>query len=230
MKLIVVLLILFLNLQKSFGNILAPKGFYELIKVEGDLNQDNKSDLVFVWVSCKVDQCDELDSENPPKILSEVYLGEKSKGKYIRLDQSTGLVCFRCGGVKGSTFVGDLEITKKGIIEVSYEGGSRWAWNHVLKWRIDKSKKLTLIGSTYRNYDTANESESNGIYDSNSKGSLTFVDINYSTKNIDYTFINDKLKEQKAGCRLESKYIAPTFAKFNFTEFEAGNGHCLRRK
>lgn len=217
-----------LSAVSAVAKINSPKGFYEYSRQEGDLNGDKKSDVVVVWTSCRNEECGALDEEHPPKIITEVYLRESGKDGFKLLDKSEGLVCFRCGGVKGGDFVGDLSLNKKGILEVSYFGGSRWTWQYLMKWRLDKKNKFSLIGSTYTSTDTAMEIEGNSSFDSDSTGNLLKSDINYSTRQIEYSFVNKKLKAQTGRCQLKPDYHVPEFSQFKYGDFKTGDDHCPR--
>lgn len=86
--------------------------------------------------------------------------------------------------------LGDPEIKKNGILSFSYEGGSRWTWSHVLKWRMNANEKLQLIGSTTNSVDTLIEP---GNWAEDSIGDKVSSDVNYSTKKAEIEIIDKKL-------------------------------------
>src|SRR3954471_10387226 len=70
--------------------------------------------------------------------LLVVFLGGPD-GKLRLHTQVPKAVCVGCGGAKGSfdSVLGELSITPKGVLVVTYEGGSREMWTATYKWRHD---------------------------------------------------------------------------------------------
>jgi hypothetical protein len=73
--------------------------------------------------------------------------------------ESAGAICLGCGGPKAviGEPLGELSI-QKGILWISYKGGSRGSWSDTYKWRFDKKKNdFRLIGRTLLDEDVLRE-------------------------------------------------------------------------
>jgi hypothetical protein len=211
----------FFYVRPLYSQIVAPNGFFEYTKTTGDLNKDKIEDAVVVFINCKSNECDEKPESN--KIITQVYV---SKNKNLKLiSSSEGAVCYRCGGIKGDTFVGQPEIQKNSILNFTYEGGSRWMWNHILKWRLDRQDKLQLIGSSMSSFDTIIEP---GTWAEDSIGNKVSSDINYNTKRANIEIIDKNLKPKKIRCQLKADFKTPEFELFKFEDFQDGTETCSK--
>ncbi len=136
------------------------RGFSVFEKVAGDLNGDGVVDYVAtLWKN---------HLRTAPVV---VYFGN-GKGDFILQTKAPVANCFWCGGMKGTPNepIGRLSINNKGILVMTFKGGSREVWTDVLKWRFDKKQKeFFLIGETYTSVDNFGEEPTER------------TDINYST-------------------------------------------------
>lgn len=98
---------------------------------------------------------------------------------------------------------GDLAISK-GLLLISYQGGSREAFSDVLKWRYDsKKRKFILIGETNQDTDTIGDEPTDRI------------DINYATMTM----------ERRVGRRKKSCSVPAAFRTLELTSFDYEGKH-----
>lgn len=193
----------------------------EFQSVEGHLTKDEAKDKVSISSPCG--ECEDWDKEENPKLGFTVTLNRTGK-KPLMLD-SPGALCFRCGGVKGVAITGRPEITKGKILEISYNGGSRQYWSHLVKWRFDEaSESLQLIGYTASVVDTLQE-DPNDFADDRI-GELISMDINYRTRKVEKKVIGKNRKPKLFKCTLPADYKIPTFSDFKYEEFDSGGDLC----
>ena len=106
--------------------------------------------------------------------------------------------------------MGSPSISAKGILNVTYEGGSREAWTVVFKWRYDvKTGHFILIGETRQNRDTLSD---NGEMP---PGEVSAEDINYSSGKM----IRTISKGGTQHCRVKPALRAINLAGFDFETF-----------
>jgi hypothetical protein len=137
-------------------------------RVEGDLDGDGQRDTVVVLKRIR-------SPESPEGALA-VYLALRD-GRLALHTKAPRAVCTGCGGVKvdPDAVVGEPAITSKGILTLTYAGGSREMWSFTTKWRLDRSSnRFLLIGDTYDVVDTIAEGP-------DTSGDVSHEDINYST-------------------------------------------------
>jgi hypothetical protein len=118
----------------------------------GDLNGDGKPDFAAI-----LSKPAEATDENGQALLI-VYLND-GKGGYKLHTKSAKAICVGCGGPKAAMGepLGELAISR-GLLHITYEGGSREVFEDELKWRLDaKKNKFLLIGETRRVTDTVGE-------------------------------------------------------------------------
>ncbi len=160
----------------------------------GDLNGDGVKDAAAVLM------LEPKDEEDSGSALLAVLFGE---GKDFKLHaQSGGAICMNCGGAKApqDTPLGKIAITDKGILTISYFGGSRTIFDVTTKWRYDKGyNRITLIGETRIITDTMGE------YDTE-----TF-DINYATMKME-----KRVGKQKKSCAVPKEMANQEISGFDY--------------
>lgn len=146
-------------------------GWTVVRKASGDLNGDGVADLAVTLQKPAPGQ----GEDGRYKALLAVFLS--GQGGKLRLHTRAGkAVCVGCGGPKApfDEALGDLSISAKGVLVVTYEGGSREAWTSTYKWRHDaKTDRFLLIGETHQTFDTLAE---DGKLE---PGQVSEEDINY---------------------------------------------------
>jgi hypothetical protein len=200
--------------------------FKELFKAIGDLNRDGIDDEVIVKTECGT--CVNWDKENPPQIITEVYLSDPKTRKLSLKDSSKSIACYGCGGVKGGKIVGTPSITSAGIFEMDYFGGSRITWSSKYKWRLNKSNdRLELVGMTSKYEDSHNKDQTK--WKPEDQGFLTFKDVNFVTRKAILKVVNKRGIPKIQNCFLSKEIKIPDFSNFNFEEFEDGTDYCLQK-
>src|SRR6185436_5039339 len=118
-------------------------------------------------------------------------------------------VCVGCGGPKASftDVLGSPAINAKGILGMTYEGGSREMWTMLYKWRYDaKSDRFLLIGETSDYADTlADDGELE-------PGQVQSEDINYLSGKM----IRKVSKRGTQHCAVKPSLRAIDLARFDF--------------
>lgn len=193
----------------------------EFLAVEGHLTKDAVLDKVSLSSPCG--ECWDWDKEENPKLGFTVTLNRPPK-KPLKLEAPNAL-CFRCGGVKGAPITGQPQITKGKLLQISYNGGSREYWTHVMKWRFDEATEtLELIGYTGSSVDTLQEDPKNFAADQ--VGNLISMDINYRTRKIEKKVVGKNLKAKLHKCELSTDFKSPSFATFSYEDFDSGGDQC----
>ena len=166
--------------------------------INGDLDGDGKPDVAAI-----LSKPPEGDDDKGQALLV-VFLAD-GKGGYALNTQSEKAICVGCGGPKAAFGepLGELSIAK-GLLHITYEGGSRDAFDDEVKWRLDKaSHKLLLIGEMYRGTDTLGDDPD------------TVLDINYLT-----------LKAEKAvGKKKHPCAVAAEFKPVELSAFDYDGKH-----
>jgi hypothetical protein len=179
-------------------------GYQLAEQAAGDLDGDGRKDVVMTAKK----PAPEGESDGEVRPLLAVFLGT-AEGK-LRLDTSAPqAVCVGCGGAKApfGEVLGTPSIDKRGVLTVTYEGGSREMWSIQLKWRRDrKTNRFALIGETATYADTLSE---DGKLE---RGSVEREDINYAT---------GKMTRKISGegtyrCDVKPGIAAPDLARFDF--------------
>jgi hypothetical protein len=161
---------------------------------EGDLDGDKAVDVAAI-----------LDrrpagADATKEALLVVYRSDEKHALQL-LSKSPKGICVGCGGPKAimGEPLGELEIAK-GILTITYEGGSREMWSDVFKWRWDATKKdFLLIGETYSSTDTIGE-EPDETYD-----------INVSTLKVEAT-----TGKKKRNCTAPVSMKSQTLSAFDY--------------
>ncbi len=193
----------------------------EFQAVEGHLTKDAVLDKVTLSSPCG--ECWDWEKEESPKLGFTVTLNRPTK-KPLKLESPNAL-CFRCGGVKGTPITGEPEITAGKLLQISYNGGSRQYWTHVLKWRFDDAgEALELIGYTGSTVDTLQEDPK--TFADDQVGSLISMDINYRTRKIEKKVVGKNLKAKLYKCNLSTDYKVPSFTTFSYEDFDSGGDQC----
>lgn len=133
--------------------------------------------------------------------LLVVYLSDAHHERHLKT-KAPKAICVGCGGPKAifDEPLGELEIRPKGILTITYQGGSREEWEDVRKWRLDKSRgDFLLIGETYTAVDTIGE-EPTVVYD-----------VNFSTLRAETT-----VGKKKKTCKVAASAKGRTLAAFDF--------------
>lgn len=204
----------------SFGSG-ARAAVAEFHAVEGHLTKDDVKDKASISSPCG--ECEDWDKEENPKLGFTVTINRPGKKPLIM--DSPGVLCFRCGGVKGVAITGRPEITAGKVLQISYNGGSRQYWSHLVKWRFDEATEaLQLIGYTASVVDTLQE-DPNDFADDRI-GELISMDINYRTRKVEKKVVGKNRKPKLFKCRLSADYKIPSFSDFNYEDFESGGDLC----
>ena len=130
-----------------------PKGWKIEQELRGHLNPDSPEDIVLQLIEDKPEQ--NSKGEYQDRYLALVILLKAPDGKYHRAAVAGKLIqCTGCGGVLGSGGGGaDLKIVK-GVLLVSQLSGSRWATDHLQRFRYDKeSGRFLFIGEDIKEWD-----------------------------------------------------------------------------
>lgn len=162
-------------------------------EAEGDLDGDQAGDAAAIL---------KKGDDDAKEALLVVYLADGKKGLRL-VTKAPKAICVGCGGPKAimGEPLGELEITARGILTLSFEGGSREVWDQVCKWRwAPAEKQFKLIGETYSTADSVGEEPD------------TTDDINYSTMRIESTVGKKKAKK----CTIPTRFAPPVLSAFDF--------------
>lgn len=163
-------------------------------QVSGDLNRDGKLEVAAI-----LSRPAEGTDENGQAMLA-VYLNN-GEGGYKLLTQSPKAICVGCGGPKAAMGepLGELSISKN-LLNITYEGGSREAFEDEVKWRFDTKKKdFLLIGETRRVTDTLGGDPEETL------------DINYLTLKAE-----KKVGKKKHACAVGAEFKAVALSTFDY--------------
>lgn len=173
-------------------------------EVMGDLNGDTTPDF---GVSLYKPEQQDLEPEKQESMIV-VFFGD-GKGGYTLQTKASKVNCIRCGGAKGNPDgpLGELQITPKGILELTYQGGSREMWTDTMKWRWDfRASQFLLIGQTYSVVDTLAEEKN-----------VDTLDINYSSLKAERR-INGK---KKISCKVDPRFKGQSLSSFDYQKNNA---------
>ncbi len=93
------------------------------------------------------------------------------------------------------------------------------------KWCFDETTEaLELIGYTGSVVDTLQEDPK--AFADDQVGSLISMDINYRTRKTEKKVVGKNLKAKLYKCDLSSDYRVPSFAVFNYEDFDSGGDQC----
>ncbi|MFA5181788.1 MAG: hypothetical protein WC405_10745 [Syntrophales bacterium] len=128
-----------------------PKGWKIEEELRGHLHADSGADIVLQLIEDKPEENSKGELQDRYRAL--VILFMTPDGKYRRVAVAGKLIqCPKCGGVLGSA---DLKIVK-GVLLVSQLSGSRWATDHLRRFRYDvKTGRFLLIGEDIKEWDRA---------------------------------------------------------------------------
>lgn len=123
----------------------------------GDLNGDGLADRVLRLVQ---DLAVETSDAAPrTRFRALVVLLGKPGGGFARAAASTRLLlCSTCAGVRGDPAGGgNIQVrVERAVIVVEQQSGSRFSYNHTLRFRHDRAAgRFLLIGEDFDNHDTA---------------------------------------------------------------------------
>jgi hypothetical protein len=130
------------------------KGWTVLESAAGDLNGDGIADIAAILFQGDVAAA--AQAENPPPAPLRVYFADKSGNVTIAVEAPKA-TCVHCGGMKGGPVPFSLQIAK-GVLQLTYNGGSRYAYSIATKWRYQNGG-FYLIGITASDVDTAGTDE-----------------------------------------------------------------------
>jgi hypothetical protein len=170
---------------------------------KGDLNGDSLAD-----VAVTLRRPGPGAEGAPAKVMLAIFLA--GPGGTLRLHtKAAKAVCIDCGGAKGpfDEVLGTPSINTKGILGITYQGGSRETWTVFLKWRYDaKANRFLLIGETRDYADTlADDGEIE-------PGEVSAEDINYLSGKM----IRTISKGGTQHCRVKPAWRAINLARFDF--------------
>lgn len=158
-------------------------------EVVGDLDGDNTDDAAATLRRGDVD-----DEE----VLVVVYLAGPTGLRLVT--RAPRAICAGCGGSRAPPIPGELHISAKGILQITYQGGARSGFTLVCQWRWASAvKQFKMIGETLSTWDGAGEYPD------------TTIDINYSTMKIDSTVGKRKTKRCSLPARFAPSSLLPAF-------------------
>lgn len=134
-----------------------PKGWRVEAKVEGDLNNDRRSDTVLKLIEAALPGTDPDAFGDRARAL--LVLQKQSNGRWQRIGIAPRLLlCSNCAGVLGSPDGANIQVKiEKGVILVRQLRGSREAVETLHRFWLDKpSNRIVLIGQDVRQYDRVN--------------------------------------------------------------------------
>jgi hypothetical protein len=179
------------------------------VAVEGDLNGDALPDVVATLKRPEAKEGESGEAEREAWLA--VFL--RAPDGQLRLHtKAARAVCLGCGGAKSSwsDIVGVPTIDAKGILTLTYEGGSREMWSHRLKWRLDKRRNhFALIGDTFESVDTLVRPGKE------EPGFLTYQDINYLRGKM----IRKVARQGRQTCDVTPGLAADDLATFDFQQY-----------
>jgi hypothetical protein len=111
-------------------------------------------------------------------------------------------ICVGCGGAKAPMDepLGRLAIDQRGVLSVTYEGGSREEFSDELKWRLDRrSGRFVLIGETYSSVDTVGQDPEDA------------VDVNFTTLKMER-----RLGKRRRACLVPAAFQRSELSAFDF--------------
>lgn len=163
-------------------------------QVRGSLNGDIDDDVAAIL--SKPAEGNDVNGQ----ALLVVYLDD-GKGGYRLHTKARKAICVGCGGPKAAMGepMGELSISK-GLLHVTYEGGSREVFSDELKWRLDaKRNKFLLIRETRRVTDTLGDAPDETL------------DINYAELRAE-----EKSGRRKTSCAVGAKYKSLELSAFDY--------------
>lgn len=129
----------------------------------GDLDGDRIADRVLRLVQDS--PVESPDGTMRTRFRALVVLLGKPGGGFTRAAVSTRLLlCSTCAGVRGDpSSGGNIQVrVERGVIVVGQQSGSRWAYDHTLRFRHDRAtNRFLLIGEDFDNHDTATGERTN---------------------------------------------------------------------
>lgn len=123
----------------------------------GDLNGDGVADRVLRLVQDTPNE--NADGTLRTRFRALVVLLGKAGGGFTRAAATTRLLlCSLCAGVRGDPSGGsNIQLrVERGVIVVEQQSGSRFAYDHTLRFRHDRAtNRFLLVGEDFDNRDTA---------------------------------------------------------------------------
>ena len=118
-----------------------PHGYTVLDIVEGDLNRDQRPDLLAVLKH--VDE-KKLAAKGKEPVRPVVIFARQSNDQYQLAARGDRIVyCSTCGGQMGDPY-GSL-VLKKGYFTIEQYGGSAWRWAHYTTFNYDRKRKQWFL-------------------------------------------------------------------------------------
>jgi len=179
----------------------------------GDLNYDRRPDVAAI-----LNKYEKKGDNETSTAKLEVYFSEPG-GKLTLKTSAANAVCSQCGGMKGDEIPYSIAI-KKGLILLSYFGGSRNVYSSQTKWRFQKDD-FYLIGVVTSSTDT--------LADVGMVRSST-TDVNVSTltaiKTVEtVTSVTQKngavTKSQSSKCKISNAFQKMILSRHSSQDFEA---------
>jgi hypothetical protein len=135
MKFVIPMALSFLSISCLGQDNFVPHGFEIIEEKIGDLDRDGISEKIIVY---------NTDDTTEDGIVRELQILKKSNKKWTIWKKSRNAVLkSQGGGTMGNPFEG-IEI-EKGMLIISFSGGSSWKWSYKDKYRFQHGK-LELIG------------------------------------------------------------------------------------
>lgn len=154
--------------------------------ISGSLHNKKSHDLAMILVK----ENENVQSNDMNDASLVIYLENKNHKLELHT-KSAKAICVNCAGAKGPPGpLGRLSLGHD-VLLVTYSGGSREVWTHVLKWRLSMPQnKFLLIGESYKSIDTLNPQAN------------SFLDINYLALKAE----KKVARKQKTVCRVNQDY------------------------
>ncbi|HXB40903.1 MAG TPA: hypothetical protein VNZ49_10205 [Bacteroidia bacterium] len=116
-----------------------PPGYKMLDTLLGDLNLDDKKDMLLILKDAAEDTIKISEEQRPILIL----LGQ-TDGSYYQAGRSNQVVmCKSCGGVMGDPY--QRMVISKGYFSVEHYGGSNERWTDIVTFKFDKKSKKWFL-------------------------------------------------------------------------------------
>lgn len=132
------------NSHTSPGSLSAfiPTGYSMLDSASGDLNRDQRPDLILVLK--RDDEATTSDDIAHPAKRLLLILIRDSNNQLQQVKRSDNTVyCFHCGGAMGDPYMGVT--IKNGYFSVEHYGGSAWRWTRIITYKYSETEKEWLL-------------------------------------------------------------------------------------
>ena len=105
-----------------------------------------------------------------------------------------------------------------------YQGGSRFAWTHTIKWRLNKNKEFEITRSTHDAQGKLTPTDGEPV--EVTPGDMLIREVNYLAGRISVTVVGKDNKPKKKSCLIPKDYKPARFETFDYREFDDGSDSC----